>query len=66
MPAKLDVYIGSRHVNTVYVDDDLPAKDVRKSLINHDGLPSTISVYKYHPTRYAYCDVARASHPEEL
>ena len=62
---KYDVMIGSHLVNTVY-NDEVPAKELRKSLINHDSLPITISVFRYAVGRFAYDDMARASYPEEL
>lgn len=64
--SKFDVYIGPRHIDTVFFDARMSAKEVRRALIDHDGLPSTISVFKNHPTKPAFTDVARASHPEEI
>lgn len=64
--AKFEVYIGANHVDTVFFDADTSAREVRRAMVNHDGLPNTISVYKRHPTKPAFTDVARASHPEEL
>ncbi len=63
---RFDVYIGPRRINEVYFDEDMTAAEVRRSLINHDGLPSTISVYRNNERCTAYDSVARASHPEEL
>lgn len=62
---KFDVRIGSKLVEQVFYLDDMTAKEVRKSLINHDGMPANISVYKNSKNGRAYEDVARVSHPEE-
>lgn len=40
------VYIGSKVINIVYFSKVCDAWDVRNSLINHDGFPSTIHVVK--------------------
>lgn len=61
-----DVYLGDLCIDTVFWDEETPAKEVRTSLINHDCYPAAISVYRRHPGRYAYDDVARVTHPEEL
>lgn len=34
------------HVDTVFFTDDCDAEYVRKSLIEHDGFPPTICVYR--------------------
>jgi hypothetical protein len=63
---RFEVYIGKRHIDTVHADEDIRAADLRRSLINHDGLPSTISVYRCNDRNTAFDDVARFSHPDEL
>jgi len=62
--ARFDIYVAHHHIDTVHADADLSALSVRTSLIQHDGYPSTISVYKAEGARFSDC--ARASHPEEL
>lgn len=64
--ARFDVYVTHHHIDNVWADADLSAQSVRKSLIEHDGYPSTISVYKNAVGRARFTDCARASHPEEL
>lgn len=67
IPAKqfaYDVYIGALLIDTVFFDYS-GAREARKALIDHDGLPSTISVYQRAVGRHAYSDCARASKPEE-
>jgi len=66
MKVKYDVYIGPRLVEVVYRKTRDPAREVRKELIEHDDYPNIISVYRYHPTKHAFDDMARATHPEEL
>ena len=64
--AKFDVRIGPTLLTIVYGDADLTAADMRRSLLNHDGLPARISVYRWSlDGRYAYDSVSRASKPEE-
>ena len=36
-------------VDTIFCDDDIPAEDVRKSLIDHDGYHSSIYVRAHDP-----------------
>lgn len=62
---KFDVYVGNAHVDTVYFDDPMSAREVRRSLIEHDNWHANISVYRNALGRCAYDDMARASHPEE-
>ena len=63
---RFEVYIGKSHLDTVYADEDIRAADLRRSLINRDGLSSTISVYRCNERNTAFDDVARYSHPDEL
>lgn len=63
---RFEVYIGSLLIDHVYFEADMSAKEVRRSLIDHDGKPENISVYKNNERRTAFEDAARASHPEEL
>lgn len=62
---KFEVYIGSRKIDIIWSDGDLMAADVRRSLINHDGYPPTISVYRNNADQSAFDSVARVSHPDE-
>lgn len=62
---KFEVYIRDRRVNIVFWSDGVSAREVRRALIDHDGMPASISVYRLHQQRYAYDDCARVSHPEE-
>lgn len=63
---RYDVFIGDRLVEQVYHVAGTPAKDVRRGLIDHDGMPDNISVYRMAESRFAYDSVARATHPEEI
>jgi len=40
------VYLGNRWLTTVYYADDCDAEWVRRGLINHDGYPPAITVYR--------------------
>lgn len=62
---KYDVYIGDRLVEQVYRDDAATAAEVRRELIEHDGMPHVISVYRCALGRYAYDSMSRYTHPEE-
>ena len=41
-----EVYLGRKHINTVYFDSDMSTDDVRRSLIEHDHLHPAIRVYR--------------------
>ena len=41
-----EVYLGRKHINTVYFDSDMSTEDVRRSLIEHDHLHPEIRVYR--------------------
>lgn len=38
------VYLGARHIETVYFDSDMLADEIRRSLVNHDGFNPAITV----------------------
>ena len=38
------VFLNGKWIDTVFMDDDMTAKDVKESLVNHDGYPSKIGV----------------------
>ncbi len=40
------VILNGRHVNTVFFIREMPADEVRNSLIDHDGYPNNIEVRK--------------------
>lgn len=61
-----DVRIGSQLIDIVYGVPSLTAREMRNDLINHDGYPGSISVYRNTANRRAYDDIARVTHPEEL
>ena len=63
---RFDVMIGKRLVEQVYYSSDMSALDVRRSLIEHDGMSNQISVYRNNASNTAYDSVARFTHPEEL
>jgi hypothetical protein len=49
----------TRQIDTVFATG-YTADEMRRSLINHDGYPADISVYRRHPQRYrVYDDAAR-------
>lgn len=45
-PCRFIGYLAGRVYDEVYFDDDMKAYEVKESLINHDGYPPTIRVYK--------------------
>ena len=59
-----DVYLfdgrNSMHMDTVFATG-YTAAEMRKSLIEHDGYPTNISVYRKAPDRPAYDDAARCT-----
>ena len=63
---RFDVYLGASLVNYVFFDENMSAREVRRSLIDHDGNSEQISVYRVDAKRPAYDDMARVTHPEEL
>lgn len=63
---KFQVYIGALHVSDVFYVAGTSAREVRHGLIDHDGMPNTVSVYRLHAGDHAFDDMARATHPEEL
>jgi len=63
---RFEVRIGHLLWDVVYFDDDLSAREVRRTLIEHDGKSPSISVYRLNERRTAFDDMARASHPEEI
>lgn len=62
---RFEVYIGARCVDHVYFMASMTAREVRRSLIDHDGMPSSISVYRNNERKTAFDSVSRASKPEE-
>lgn len=63
---RFDVKIGKRLIEQVYFASDMSALDVRRSLIERDGMSNQISVYRNNESCTAYDSVARLTHPEEL
>ena len=39
-----DVYLGYKHIDTVFFDKSLTAQEVKTSLVNHDGYDPAITV----------------------
>lgn len=39
-----DVFLRGKHIDTVFFDKDIPAEDVKRSLVNHDGYDPAIKV----------------------
>ena len=46
MQCGFTVYLAGRFYDEVFFDSDMSDYEVKQSLINHDGYPPTIRVYK--------------------
>ena len=60
-----EVFYGAVHVDTLYYNDDMSAREVRRAEIDRGAFTERASVYKRAKDRHAFSDCARASHPEE-
>lgn len=70
--ARFDVFVydgkikKSVEMDNVFYDENMSAKEVRDSLINHDGYRADISVYKRNAAGTKYIDMARFTHKDEI